>query len=202
MIKTIFFDIGGVLVDLHPERTESILSKATNLPVDVLWKVFPEDAHHEYERGRIDDHEFFNAVCQALPNASTLDEDTFWNAWMSMVGKLKPTAGWIPRLQASVPVWLLSNTNRYHVTHLLPNFPFYTAVDGTVFSYEVGFRKPESGIFQEALRRCRIAPEQALFIDDLEANVQAAIREGFHAIHFQSPEQLSQELIHMGYSIE
>ncbi|NOZ74286.1 MAG: HAD family phosphatase [FCB group bacterium] len=202
MIKTIFFDIGGVLVDLHPERTEALLAEATGLSGETLREVFPEAAHHQYERGFLDDTQFFQEVKRALPDSTPLSETIFWKAWMAMVGEAKRTADWIPRLRERVPVWLLSNTNRHHVTHLLPDYPFYSAVDGAVFSYETGSRKPEPGIFQEALRQTKQDPGQALFIDDLKPNVEAAETQGFLAIQFHSPEQLAHELTRLGFPID
>ncbi|MFQ6613588.1 MAG: HAD family hydrolase [Fidelibacterota bacterium] len=202
MIKTIFFDIGGVLVDLHPERTENLLSEATGLPVEKLREVFPEEAHHEYERGDLSDDQFFQEVKRSLPDSAPLSRDLFWKAWMALVGRPKPTARWIPQLQKTAPVWLLSNTNPYHVTHLLPDYSFYSSVDGAVFSYETGTRKPEAGIFREALKRTNLHPEQALFIDDLAPNIEAARNQGFATIRFHSPEQLARDLDRLGFSID
>jgi len=202
VIKTIFFDIGGVLVDLHPERTGEIMEEVTGLPAHQIEDIFPYEAHHEYERGHLDDHRFFEAVKNTLPDSLELKEADFWKAWMAMVGKPKRTASWIPRLRESVPVWLLSNTNRYHVEHLLPDYSFYRNVDGSIFSFETGFRKPEPGIFMEALRRCNLQPDEAVFIDDLETNVCAAAELGIKAVQFVSPRQLATELQSLGFSVE
>ncbi|RMF10199.1 MAG: HAD family phosphatase [Candidatus Neomarinimicrobiota bacterium] len=201
MIRTLFFDIGGVLVDLHPERTETLLQKQTGLDPDTLRDRFPLDVHHDYERGRLDDQTFFQRVKAKLgPEAHNLSPSAFWQAWMAMVGRPKRTAAWISVLRQEVPVWLLSNTNRYHVVHLLPDYPFYSQVDGAIFSYETGYRKPEAGIFHLALERAGVAPEEALFIDDVEANVTAARAVGLEAIHFHTPEQLAEELHRRGWN--
>ena len=51
MIKTIFFDIGGVLIDIHPEKTYQYISDCVDLSPDIIEKKFPWEAHNEYEKG-------------------------------------------------------------------------------------------------------------------------------------------------------
>ena len=41
MIKTIFFDIGGVLIDIHPEKTYQYISECVDLSPDIIEKKFP-----------------------------------------------------------------------------------------------------------------------------------------------------------------
>jgi len=54
--------------------------------------------------------------------------------------------------------------------------------------------KPDARIFEILLDRFRIPAREAVFIDDNPDNAAAASRLGIHGIHFQSPEQLRQEL--------
>jgi 2-haloacid dehalogenase len=58
--------------------------------------------------------------------------------------------------------------------------------------------KPDPRIFQILLERNGIAPESAVFIDDVERNAAAATRLGIHGIHFRSPDQLRAELAAVG----
>ena len=50
-ITTIVFDIGGVLLDIHPEKTYQYISDSTDIEIDVVKNRFPWDAHDEYEKG-------------------------------------------------------------------------------------------------------------------------------------------------------
>ena len=47
--------------------------------------------------------------------------------------------------------------------------------DAVVISGEVGMRKPEEGIFLHAAQALGLAPAECVFIDDMQANVAAAI---------------------------
>ena len=74
MIKTIFFDIGGVLIDIHPEKTYQYISDCVDLSPDIIEKKFPWEAHNEYEKGYISDRDWFMAVKEALPQPCCLKE--------------------------------------------------------------------------------------------------------------------------------
>ena len=52
---------------------------------------------------------------------------------------------------------------------------------------EVGVKKPDPEIFDAALKRAKVRPEQALMIgDDLEADVHGALNAGWSALHFNN----------------
>jgi putative hydrolase of the HAD superfamily len=55
-----------------------------------------------------------------------------------------------------------------------PRDIFPELFDAWVISGEVGMRKPEERIFRHAAGRLGLAPEQCVFIDDIQANVDAA----------------------------
>ena len=65
-------------------------------------------------------------------------------------------------------------------------------------SGEEGVIKPDPRIFRILLERYRIAPEEAVFIDDSPTNAAAATALGMHGIHFRSPEALRSELVSLG----
>jgi putative hydrolase of the HAD superfamily len=55
-----------------------------------------------------------------------------------------------------------------------PRADFPGLFDAVVLSGEVGMRKPEEAIFRHAAEALGLAPEECVFIDDMEANVAAA----------------------------
>jgi len=67
---------------------------------------------------------------------------------------------------------------------------FHDVVDSAF----VGTRKPEARIYELTLERLGVAPEQALFIDDIEVNCTAARDLGIHAIWFKTTEQAIAEI--------
>jgi putative hydrolase of the HAD superfamily len=65
----------------------------------------------------------------------------------------------------------------------------------------LGVRKPEEGIYKLALEVTQRSPEECVFIDDRELNLECAKQLGMRAIHFQDAAQLRQELAAHGVSV-
>src|SRR5262249_30341358 len=66
--------------------------------------------------------------------------------------------------------------------------------DAFVESAIVGLRKPDPRIYQLACKELGVAPEQAVFLDDIGINLKSARALGMHTIKVDSPEQALGEL--------
>ena len=64
-----------------------------------------------------------------------------------------------------------------------PRADFPGLFDTVVISGECGMRKPEAGIFLHTARTLGLEPRQCVFIDDMEANVAAAVACGMTGVH-------------------
>ena len=62
-------------------------------------------------------------------------------------------------------------------------------MDLTIYSAEVRLAKPDPRIYQLALARLSIRADQAVFIDDMPENVQAALALGMSAVQFRNTTQ-------------
>jgi HAD superfamily hydrolase (TIGR01509 family) len=87
------------------------------------------------------------------------------------------------------------------ISHLRENFDWLDLFDFKTFSAEVRLIKPDAAIYEHTLRGLGVKPEETLFVDDREINVQAARELGIRAVRFQSIEQLREELEAMEFSI-
>ncbi|HHT88500.1 MAG TPA: HAD family phosphatase [Clostridiales bacterium] len=96
------------------------------------------------------------------------------------------------------PVYLLSNYGKANFKYARDNFDFFKYVDGGVISYETGYVKPEAGIYEAIINKYNIKPEEAVFLDDVKANIIAASDFGFHTIHFKNLSQAIKELHQLG----
>ena len=199
MIKTIFFDIGGVLIDIHPERTYQYLSDSADVEVSMVKESFPWDAHDQYERGIMNNEDWFITYKESLPQPCCLKRSDFWNAWKLLLGEEKNTVNILEALNKQYSIWLLSNTNPKHIQdEIEKRYLFPSLVNGAVYSFDVGVRKPEKEIYEIAMQRANTKPQECLFIDDLLENIQAAKQIGIEGIHFRSSKQLKQDLVHLG----
>ncbi len=75
-----------------------------------------------------------------------------------------------------------------------PREDFPGLFDAVVISGEVGMRKPEPRIFHHAAGLLGVAPGECVFVDDLEANVIAAVGCGMTGVHHTDPARTGQQL--------
>jgi len=62
-------------------------------------------------------------------------------------------------------------------------------------------RKPENEIYEEVIKYYGIAADSIFFIDDVEANVKAAIEKGMSSHKFENAAGLKQALISEGVNV-
>ena len=74
---------------------------------------------------------------------------------------------------------------------------FDDAFDALIVSAEVGVMKPEPKIYQIALEQVKAGPNEAVFVDDMASNIEAARALGMHGILFQNTEQTLNNLKEM-----
>ncbi len=63
-----------------------------------------------------------------------------------------------------------------------PRADFPALFDAVIISAEVGMRKPEEGIFLYAAQALGLEPRECVFIDDIEANINAAVACGMTGV--------------------
>jgi FMN phosphatase YigB (HAD superfamily) len=68
------------------------------------------------------------------------------------------------------------------------------ACDALIISAEVGVMKPEAKIYQLALEQLGVRPNEAVFVDDFEENIEGCEKVGIKGIHFKDPETALQQL--------
>ena len=70
----------------------------------------------------------------------------------------------------------------------------YEIFDAVYASHLMGLAKPDPAFYTYILDQERCSPEQAVFIDDVQANVQAAETLGIRSLLFTGAEQLKKDL--------
>ncbi len=91
-------------------------------------------------------------------------------------------------------LYFLSNMPVPYARELEQTHAFLRQFDGGIFSGDVLCSKPDPGIYSLLQSRYGLEPGSTMFIDDLQANVDAAKALGWKGIHFTSAAQLAEEL--------
>ena len=65
----------------------------------------------------------------------------------------------------------------------------------STFSCELGLAKPDPAIYNKFLELLNVQPPEAIFVDDLQKNIDAANALGIHGIRFRDPRQAKQDVL-------
>lgn len=183
-ITTVFFDIGGVLVNLAIQPMLEKISRATGIMPETIGQSMDSRTLHALERGEITFTDYYDTLVTALGCREALSYDDLRQLWLMVLRDETEVARRLPEVKNQVRVWLLSNTNHLHLAQLTKAYRFMAQVDGCIASNEVGHRKPGAEIYRAALQRSSTEAQHALFIDDREDNVLAARALGILAHRF------------------
>jgi epoxide hydrolase-like predicted phosphatase len=86
---------------------------------------------------------------------------------------------------AGIPIGILTNNVKEFREWWWPLMDFAAIFDTIVDSHEVGMRKPNPAIYQLTMDRLGATATRTAFLDDLEANVEAANALGMHGVHVE-----------------
>ena len=193
-IKNIIFDLGGVILDIDPERSvrafESLGLKGAILTGGWGYK---HEVFLNMEKGLISDEEFRDGV-RSLLNKPVADE-VIDQAWCAMLVDFPADrVELLKRLKSDFRLYLFSNTNHIHwkAFHSLfqkqHKFSLSSLFERDYYSHELKNRKPALESFQAVIDQAGLNPSETLFIDDSKENIEGAQQVGLHAIHL-SPEK-------------
>ncbi|AJJ09287.1 phosphatase yihX [Yersinia rohdei] len=179
------FDLGNVIVDIDFKRVLGVWSKLSSVPLATLSERFSMgEVFQQHERGEISDEDFAHQLSDEM--GLSLSFEQFAEGWQAVFVALRPEVITIMKRlrEEGHRVVVLSNTNRLHCNHWPQHYPeVAAAADHMYLSQDLGMRKPEARIYQHVLSAENIPAEQAVFFDDVEANIVAARIEGITAIH-------------------
>lgn len=185
-IKILVFDLGNVLI---PFDYNIIINNFNNIEPrlgDKFEKLYAENYHvHEsFEKGKMSLDEFSRIMLTWLDNK--IDRETFYKIFSNMFTLNKELIALLPVLKKKFPLVLLSNTNYIHQKYGWEKYDFLKHFDKLVLSHEVGFRKPEKGVYEAVENYTGESPEAHLFTDDVLEYVEAAKNLGWEAVQFTS----------------
>jgi FMN phosphatase YigB (HAD superfamily) len=202
VIRAILFDFGNVIGFFdHRRATRRFAPLSAMTEGEMLEAIYDGPLEHDFEAGRLTGPEFMQRVQNLVGYRGSLDE--LHEGFVDIFTPNTPVLKLIPQLAERYRLVLASNTNDLHSTK------FRQAYADTLkhfhalgMSWQAGVRKPKAEFFQYCLGLAECQPEAAVFIDDVEINVEGAKAIGIHAILYEPGMDLPAELKQLGVSVD
>lgn len=198
MITTIIFDIGNVLADFtwkehfqsfgYDDAAVERLARATVM----------NPAWNENDRGVMKTEEIIQKFVDADPEIEQDIRKVLRNV-KTMVRRNDYAIPWIQDLKGKgYRTLYLSNFSEKAETECAHALDFIPYLDGGILSYQAKVIKPMPEIYELLIERYNLVPEECVFLDDTQANLDGAGKFGIHTIHFRNHAQAVEELRKLG----
>ncbi len=197
-IKSVVFDIGGVLIDWNPRH---LFRKVFDSEEEMEWflaNVCTYEWNVQQDGGKL----FSVATAELSAKYPEYSDKIamYYGRWEEMLGgEIKGTVEIFKSLKsAGMPLYALSNWSHEAFPVAYERYGFMKEFDGLVVSGYEKLLKPGHAIYRVLMKRYGINPEESVYIDDNKPNAEAAAELGFTAIHFLSSDQLRDDLRALG----
>lgn len=196
--KALFWDVGGVLLtngwDRHARR------RATQ-KFNLDWEDF-EDRHElmvgRFETGRLSlDHYLDRTVFYRDRNFGRDDFRAYMFAQSKPIDGTLELVGRLARSERYL-LGTLNNESRELNLYRIEQFGLRKYFNVFMSSCFLGVKKPMDEMFRLALDLSQRKPEECVFIDDRELNLECAARSGLRTLHFSNAAQLDHDLRQAG----
>lgn len=200
-VKAVIFDYGEVLCTRPTPAEIEASARTLDVPIDqfnALW-----GRHRDlFDRGDLSSDAYWSQFAKDAGKSLTASQlRDLAQKDVVMWSSLNPAMiGWLEELsKAGMKTAVLSNMHADMAEFARQNFKWLSGVTCVTLSAEVRLIKPTREIYEHTLKGLKVAPHEALFIDDREVNAKGARELGLHAIVFKSIEQLREELAEAGF---
>jgi glucose-1-phosphatase len=189
-IKNIIFDFGGVIIPVDPMAFAGGLISLGCTDVLSLHEFFlKEQVYMRFEKGELSPEEFRMLLRRRLNRmVSDAEIDQAWNLILGEIPAHRVT--FLESLKSGYRTFLLSNTNKIHYDRYQDQFRKtygYPSLDDlfekAYYSFQLGLYKPDPAIFEFVINDSGVKPEETLFIDDYQVNIEAADKLRLQTIH-------------------
>lgn len=197
-ITSIIFDIGRVLNGFGWERFLRRIVPEQTAYEAVEQAIFLNPIWVEHDKGLLTEEQELAEFIAEAPAYEKEIRAVYENlgecAWI-----LDYAIPWVQELkEKGYRVYALSNWPEHIYKQRGHNLDFLDLMDGFCLSYQEHINKPDPGAFQNLMEKYDIKAEEAVFLDDTPANIEAAKKLGMQGILFRDYETARKELEKLG----
>lgn len=201
-ISGVIFDLGNVVVDWNPRRFYLGYFEGDAEKADWFLENICTDAWNDLADAGIPISEVTDQKVAKFPEWEAPIRAYFGN-WLKMVGPEIPGSYEVVRdlKDAGYHVYALSNWSAETFPLVRDVYPVFSLFEKRFISGERKMIKPDPRFFQLAIDEIGLPPDQLVFTDDKQKNVDGATAKGIRGIVFQNAAQLRADLQNLDVKI-
>lgn len=195
-LRAVVFDYGMVLTSLPDQEAHAAMVRITGKTVKEFEELYWAD-RLDYDRGILSGIAFWekmskdgdlNLTREQVEELNRLDAQMWTTQNPEMLA-------WQKHLkERGIKTAILSNMGDSVLESIERQFAWIHGFDVLVWSYKLGMAKPDPEIYQHTLERLGVEPEEALFLDDKEINVEGARALGMQSLVFSNVADLREQM--------
>lgn len=196
MVKAVIFDLNGVF--LESNYLSDRIDKKYGIPGDkfhlALKEVLTITRKPKAEG-------FFKLLKPYLKKLNfQISEKEFFDFWFSGEKLIPEVTEYARKLrERGIKVFILSRNFKERTKYYRKNFPeIFDNVDKAYFSWETGLVKPDPKAYQAILEEYKLKPEECVYFDDNDENIEVARSLGIHVQKYEGLESAKGFLEELG----
>jgi HAD superfamily hydrolase (TIGR01509 family) len=178
-IKFVWFDMGNVLMHFSRKRQAEALQALPGCQ-RAIDEIIPfidgrSQEHLAYELGHLTRESFLIRLAAFLGTSAPPDQVD--EAYATLFTRNDPVCRLAATIAQALPVGLATNSDPSHLARVQRDEPAAMGLfpeDRTMASFRCGHRKPDREFFECMIKQSEYPADALCFIDDLQANVEAA----------------------------
>ena len=187
-IRAVFIDFGGVIQRTEFQAPRLHLGERFGMDfeeIDTL--IFASQSARQASVGQITEDAHWSEVLKRLKRPAS-ELQMIKNEFFGGDVIDRNLVNFIHSLRGKFHTGLISNAWS-GMRAFLEKERFIELFDTVIISAEVGVMKPDVGIYHIALEQAKVKAEAALFVDDIQANIEACEKIGMKGVLFKDPQE-------------
>jgi len=184
-ITAVVFDYGNVLVKINRLKICKSFAKHSPItPEEICSKIFGTDIEIDSETGKYDSKEHFNRIKERICAREDWTYEDFYKEFKDGFDRNPDGEEALKYASKKARVFILSNTSPIHAQWLMEHRDLSSIPELFIFSFQVGFMKPDRRIWQVMCRLGNVHPEECIYVDDVSQYCEVAEEMGFNVINY------------------
>jgi putative hydrolase of the HAD superfamily len=193
-----------VLTGPQDPEAHAALLRITGLPLESFEPLYWAD-RHAYDEGKLTGLAFWqkflrDAGLNLAPGAA--EELNLWDGRMWTTQNPAMLAWQLKLKQRGILTAILSNMGDNVLANIQREFLWIRDFDVLIWSFQHLMAKPDPAIYRLVLEKLNVRPDESLFLDDKQVNIEAAQALSMYAIQFSTVDNLRADLVAQGFDAE